>query len=509
MNPWVLVILLTAVVLNGCRTRPEGSTGVIASGQGIQNEAPSPRTVTVLYTSDEHGWMHAHGDTGRGGIVALAHQWLSTESHCIASGSHTCSESSVLALSGGDTWTGPAISAYFHGLPMAKAMGMLGYAASALGNHDLDFGQDALRTNAAKQGYDFLASNLQKAPDQASLPTRKALTLTRNGVRIAVVGLATKGTPIHLMPDSVKGLAFEDEEETLEREIPAAWATEVDAVGVIAHVCPHDLVRMVSNHPEWHLAFAGAGHCHAQIVQHAGKTVVLEPGAELQVYGRVRMTVDLTKPQKDRVVSTDGELVPIGVVPPQDQQTGPVRSLADHVASTASQMRAKLGITIGHTARGIELESPPMIRWILGSWRQSLRTDVAIINRWSMRQSLPPGPITAESVYDILPNDNQLVVLRLKGKELIDNAECCHGFVDGMRQTPAGWVLSNGARIAPERVYSVVTTDYAYFGGAGFHMKDNAPGAKPVIDGHRPIIEWTLARKTTPGHPLEALLGTD
>jgi len=42
-------------------------------------------------------------------------QWLTTEKYCRPDKPGACEESDTLALSGGDNWTGPAISSFFRG----------------------------------------------------------------------------------------------------------------------------------------------------------------------------------------------------------------------------------------------------------------------------------------------------------------------------------------------------------------------------------------------------------
>ena len=50
-----------------------------------------------------------------------------------------------LVLSGGDMWTGPAISTWFQGQSMVEVMNAMDYDAAAVGNHEFDFGLEALR----------------------------------------------------------------------------------------------------------------------------------------------------------------------------------------------------------------------------------------------------------------------------------------------------------------------------------------------------------------------------
>jgi 2',3'-cyclic-nucleotide 2'-phosphodiesterase (5'-nucleotidase family) len=74
-----------------------------------------PVTLTVLYTSDEHGWMA--GEKSGQGVAELAGLWAAQYS----------GRDAVLILSGGDNWTGPAISTWFEGEGMVEVMNVMGY----------------------------------------------------------------------------------------------------------------------------------------------------------------------------------------------------------------------------------------------------------------------------------------------------------------------------------------------------------------------------------------------
>ena len=55
-----------------------------------------------------------------------------------------------LVLSGGDMWTGPAISTWFQGQSMVEVMNAMDYDAAAVGNHEFDFGLEALRKRVSE-----------------------------------------------------------------------------------------------------------------------------------------------------------------------------------------------------------------------------------------------------------------------------------------------------------------------------------------------------------------------
>ncbi len=66
----------------------------------------------------------------------------------------------VILLSAGDTWQGSAESNMTQGLIMTDWMNELGFAAMALGNHEFDWGEDAVRANAEQAQFPLLAINI-------------------------------------------------------------------------------------------------------------------------------------------------------------------------------------------------------------------------------------------------------------------------------------------------------------------------------------------------------------
>ena len=58
-----------------------------------------------------------------------------------------------LILDAGDISTGTFLADEFKGEPTIRAMNEIGYTAGTIGNHEFDYGQDALRCVCAKQSF--------------------------------------------------------------------------------------------------------------------------------------------------------------------------------------------------------------------------------------------------------------------------------------------------------------------------------------------------------------------
>ena len=584
--------LLTALALTlaGCGPEPSAVAPPPApppppTASAAPAPPRAPGVVTVLYTSDEHGWLFGHGDgdKARGGAAEAMTRWIADEGHClpvrapaastptlpatnasatsntparliatngpatsspatsiapvatsptttnpfatstpaapvfaIAPAGPTCTDPSTLLLSGGDNFTGPAVSSFFRGLPMAEAMARMGYVASAFGNHEYDFDRDAFEVNRDASGIAYLAANVRVLPGARDPGLRPSLLVERRGLRIGVVGVATESTPRAAMPSRFEGLAFDPPEPALDRAIGDTYAQGADAVVLVAHACEDELTPIVERHPEWRVAFVGLGHCHRRSRAEAAGAAVVMPGWRLDAYARVRIAIDPGRPVRERVTSVDAALVdvrlPAGLAP--DAGIAALRDAAK------TKLDAALGVTIGHSAAGMDDDSEAMGRWITRALREELRVDVAVNNTSSIRQSLSKGPITKASVHSVLPFENEVYTLKITGAALARLLTQRAFVVAGAKRVevpgkttksgkPAHEVrLDSGALVDPAKTYTVALTDFLYDVGKYFDFKAADPSpTRTGIDWRAPIIAWTARLATTEKSPLEAKLG--
>jgi len=121
---------------------------------------------------------------------------------------------------------------------------------------------------------------------------------------------------------------------------------------------------------------------------------------------------------------------------------------------------------------------------ILG--KDSNMVDVAIFNKGGLRNSLPKGNITIGNIFELMPFDNELVLLKLSGAQFKD---MCYKIVEkggipigGMRLTIKGTtptdITINGKAFDEKKDYWVVTSDYLANGGDSYNFFKNAKERK-------------------------------
>lgn len=504
-----LIALAVAASLAACegnKDKEKSQSAQPAAAQADAGAANTKPTVTVLVTSDENGWLLPDTESGtpKGGAAEMMAKWVNDEKHCEGSiaqdGSSPCN-SATLVLSTGDHFNGPAISSFFSGESTAEVMNKMGYAASGLGNHEFDFGLEQFQANQRTGGFPYIASNVKVVGDE-----KKGLVLApfkvfeRHGAKIAVVALSAATAAKTTMSGVFAGLEVQPYEEALAAMIPQAWNAGADAVVVLADECPSALEPLVSKHPEWKISFLAGGHCHEPFDKKVGATPLIHPGRHFASYARAELAFDLSKPAQQRLTSADAKVVEVSGGQPN-------AAIAAIVNRWKTKTDKVLGEEIGFTKSGLKQDSPDLARWLAGSIRTELKADGAILNKKGVRQGLPAGAITKGSVYSVIPYTNSLMMVKVKGSDLVKDLENPSAMINGFTGGKGKWKDASRKPLDPKKDYSIVTIDYLYFGGDGFEFDKQDP--EPTETGmvwQTPVIGWTKKAGSTQQKPLEKML---
>ena len=101
--------------------------------------------------------------------------------------------------------------------------------------------------------------------------------------------------------------------------------------------------------------------------------------------------------------------------------------------------------------------------------------DMVLLNHGGIRAIISKGPITQRTAFEVMPFENSIVIVELKGthvNELIaylENAKRAHP-IAGLKLTLGAddkliEATINGAPIDSTKIYNVATNDYLYYGG--------------------------------------------
>jgi len=473
----------------------------------------APQTVTVLVTGDENGHLlpGGEGDVKKGGAAETLGAWVANEGHCPGqipkSGAPACKDGKTLVLSTGDHFSGPSLSSFFQGEPVAEAMSRMGYAASGMGNHELDFGREQFDKLREIGGFPYLSANIRPPAKKVDKPYDLGLKpwaiFERGGVKIGVVALSAANVGKTVMSGRFYGNEVTPYEGALNTAVPAVRKAGADLVIVVADECPTVLEPIVGKHPEWKLAFLAGGHCHTPVDRKVSTTPLVSPGRRWEKYLRAKLTVDAERPAGQRLLGLETKVVDVLVGP---GRPAPDVDLAARIQTWVKKHDAALGETIGYTRSGIDANGAVLFTWYTRAIRERLNGDVCILNRKGFRGGVAPGAITPGSVYSVMPFDDSMLTAKLKGKDLVGALENPAAVFDGAAKKDGKWTVK-GKALDPAATYTVVTFEYLYFGGDNFQFErlDPEPGETGVV-AQTVVIEWTRKLGTSPDKPLESML---
>src|SRR5262249_5128218 len=153
--------------------------------------------IVIMHTNDLHGQLLPRD--GWGGIAEIAR---------IIRGANP-----DLLLYGGDISTGTFLADEFKGAPTIQAMNKIGYDAGTIGNHEFDYGEDALRLRLREAKFPALSANLQTTVSEI----KKYTIVTERGIRFGLIGLTTEDLKTKSHPNKVAGVTVFDTVKTLEQ----------------------------------------------------------------------------------------------------------------------------------------------------------------------------------------------------------------------------------------------------------------------------------------------------
>lgn len=482
------ILILSLSVLAAC-----GSTGLSDDGNyALPNysETDSIRELTVLYTNDEHGWMQGREPgTGASNLLGL---WQQQEGYT--------EDGPFLLLSGGDHWTGPAISTWFQGEGMVEVMNGMGYDGSAIGNHEFDFGLRNLRQRISQANYPYLAANISANETDrivSELGILPSAIVDVNDLRIALIGLSTIYTPLTTNPVNVAELTFADYEPVLRETVSKLERTDLDMIFVIAHVCMASLEPLAEAVADLNISLMGGGHCNELVAQRIGDTVLLESNGHFRAYARARFHYDIAA---DQIIAVDYATV-------QNEAGVSDAGIAQIVSRWEAVTEAQLNNVLGFSALELPVEDRRLQHWVASSWLDAdPSADIAINNEPGIRAPLPGGEITLADIVSLLPFENTIIAVQITGAEILQLAsEGARPFIAGLTRTADGWLVDKtGRSLDMDNTYRVLVNSFMYTGGAGYGSLAEFDDAGYDTETHyrQPLVDWLRSHPSSVDRPI-------
>ncbi|MCF6334973.1 MAG: 5'-nucleotidase C-terminal domain-containing protein, partial [Spirochaetales bacterium] len=422
----VLILIGLAAAFIGCASSPIAMPDV-------------EHNLVILHTNDYHGHPVAffnYPAGGQGGLPAQATFVNEVRAE----------NPNVLVLSAGDFNTGRPESNFFKAEPDIIGFNYIGYDALAMGNHEFDHNFADMQKQIADSDFPWLNANVVNEDGSYIDNVQPYIIKDYGDFKVAISGLLDVGTSKTGNPENIQGYVFRDEVEVANELVPML-KKKADIVIALVHMGLYDDVtkgskRLAAKVPG--LALIVDGHTNTKVEEPVmitnevtGKEVAIVQANQWGLYmGDVSLSF-----MNGEVTGLDYKLVPINVKWREklddgtkvyhfvDKEIKDDPALAALMQPYVDKVDSVLSEVIGNATapflnddtRKVETAIGDMVAdsmlWYANS--MNLGADFAFQNGGGIRASLGDGEIKKQTIYEVLPFDNSIMTVTLKGSDVI------------------------------------------------------------------------------------------
>jgi 5'-nucleotidase len=410
-------------------------------------------SVHILAINDFHGHLETSND-------AVGAEYLATYIKKFKSEN----PNTIVVSAGDNIGASPLISAHFHDEPTIKALSMMGFDFSAVGNHELDKGLDELMRiqyggchpdgclgNSSFEGahFQYLAANIINNTTKKLVFPAYAVTYVQ-GVPIGFIGIALESTPMTVSKFAVKELKFLNETVIINKYVKELKDKGVKSIVVLIHNGGYSQDRAslnntqldrndnyskhildVVNNTDRSVAVFITGHTHrAYNVLLDGRNVT-----QAYAYGNVLTDIDMviSNETHDVIEKKARNIIVPRDVPKDSRVAGLVMRYKSLVAPIADRMIGSIkGNFTAEPNKAGESTLGDLIADAQLHYTHSPSyggADVAFMNPEGIRSDLNlsgserQSNVTYGQVFSVQPFGNKLVTMTLNGTQIKDLLE--------------------------------------------------------------------------------------
>jgi len=368
------------------------------------------KRLTILQVNDSHGYLDLHqelfwaGDHaeyrkagGYGRIAALIR------------GIRRENPGRVLAFDCGDTIHGTYAAVQTEGAALIPILNATGFDAMTA-HWEFAYGPERFKDVADQLSYPVLAINCYDE-ETNELVFDPYVVIEAGGLRMGVIGIAATIVDKTMPPSFSEGVYFTLGNEELPGYVRRLRQDEkVDLVVLVSHLGFPQELKLAQEVDGVDVLLSG--HTHNRVYEPAlvEDTIVIQSGCHGSFVGRLDLEV-----ANGRVVDFEHQLITVEASIDPDPE---VQRLVDQALAPN---RDELSQVVGHTGTALNrytvLEAT-MDNLLLQSLLDLTGAQMAFSNGWRYGAPIPPGPVTLNDLWNIIPVNPPVSTCNLTGDEL-------------------------------------------------------------------------------------------
>ena len=431
---------------------------------------------TVLHTNDHHGrpLPYSIDNFFYGGLPARKALIDSIKFN----------NPNTIILDSGDINDGLIESDFFSAEPDIIAYNKIGYNAVTLGNHEFYSSLSNLKNQMKQAAFPFLCSNILYK--DSSYVAKSYIIKNIENVRIAIIGVTTNSTQFSAPSSVRKDLIFIDETKAV-NDVIKSLKGKADIFIALTHLGIYEdeqsgSVKLAKSCPDLDLIIDGHSHTYLEkplwIRQNDGDSIAI---VQTECWGKFLGKIDISY-EDNKLTLSSWQLFPINFqnTIKEDKELNLI--LNRYKSQVDTLLGAKIAVSdYFYQINDIRLKPCPIGTEIAKSMLWQYRKEkpfLAMTNGGGIRTPLNKGIILKKDIYNLLPFENNLILMEVDGKTLkeiilFNQKKIGTG---GYLHFSSNISISNqevevdNHRIRDERNYKIVTNSYLSNGGDAFDM---------------------------------------
>ncbi len=376
----------------------------------------------------------------------------------------------TVLINSGDMFQGSLASNYNYGNLLSDCMDEIGFDSFTYGNHEFDWGLDAMRELSANSTTPFLGANIynwnaqtREWGDFASDLAKEYVTVTLpNGVKVGIIGVIGKDQITSISSNLVQTIGFKDPKEIIPPLAEKLRDEEGCHVVVVSLHAPQSV--LVGSDVENYVDAVFCAHTHQTEDTLSNGVPYVQGGSYGSNISYIKLTI------KNGTVGTSDYGV-ISYKSSWQSDAAVANIVAEYAKETDALAQTQLATVNGTLGKTNSM--PTLVCCAIAEYAMDCgyEVDIAICNQ--TRSDIYSGTITYEKLYQAIPFDNIIYVAEVTGSELIKVGR--DNYV---------WRV-NGEAFKPNEIYKVAVIDYVLFHQNNYREYDKLPSA--FKNGRQPI----------------------